>query len=352
MNPDPTLLTVLQAEIPLNRIKFVTVIYNVVKDLPYGEKEDLLADEDTITTAKEVYNVFAKEGFKVNLFELNEQTVEQLFDIKTDLFFNLCYGIGSIPKTEAEVARILEKTGKPFTGGTSRAITFTTDKVATKKKFIKYGIPTPHYQIVVSKNDPLNPKLNFPLIVKPKNEDCSLGIHNNAVVRNKEELQERLTYVLSTYREPLLVEEYIDGRELNITVIGNGREVRMLPVSEIVFGESYHFGKKWKIVDFEAKWITGSLNYQETTGVCPAQLEKDTLQNIEKLAIIAYKTCGCRDYARIDVRLSPKQTPYFLEINLNPGIGPADGAVRSARAGGLSYSAFLKEIARIAVSRY
>lgn len=119
------------------RIRHVTVVYNVVNQLPYGEKEDLLADEDTIKTAKEIYQILSLDGFSVQLFELNERTIDDLFELKTDLFFNICYGIGSIPKTEAEVTRVLYKTGIPYTGANDRAILLTTDKVATKRSFWK-----------------------------------------------------------------------------------------------------------------------------------------------------------------------------------------------------------------------
>ena len=351
MNPDPSLLVVPRVVLPQKRIRHITVIYNVVQNLNYGEKEDLLADEDTVSTAREIFTTLKESGFAVDLFELNEKKVGKIFELKTDLIFNLAYGIGSVTKTEAEVVKILEKSQLPFTGAGSRAIILTTDKVATKKKFIDNNIPTPKFQIFVSPEDQLEPQLKFPLIVKPKGEDCSLGIHNNSVVISKAGLGERLEYLIRTYREPLLVEEYIEGRELNITIIGNNSHAKVLPISEIIFGSSFKIEKKWKIVDFEAKWLKQSDSYKDTPGVCPADLDVIIEQKIKELVLKAYKKCGCRDYARIDVRLGTDNTPFFLEVNLNPGIGPTDGAIRSAKAAGYDYQSFLKEIVKTASAR-
>jgi len=351
MKSDPKLLIVPRAVSPKKKIRHITILYNVVNKLEYGEDADLLADEDTIKTAQAINRALKEEGFNSNLFELSENTLGNLFEIKTDLIFNLCYGIGSISRTEAQVVKILEKLDIPFTGAGNRAITTTTDKEVTKKKFIENNIPTPAYQVFVSSSDFQDERLRFPLIVKPKNQDCSLGIHNNAVVENKYDLQDRVTFLLKSYKEPILVEEYIEGRELNVTLVGNNSRVSMLPISEIVFGKSYLDKNKWKIVDFEAKWIEDSINYTETPGVCPAILNNEVENKIEELTKLAYKVCECRDYARIDLRLSPDDIPYFLEINLNPGIGPEDGTIRSAKAAGFSYTSFLREIIKTTATR-
>jgi len=351
MKSDPKLLLVPRAVSLKKKIQHITILYNVVKKLEYGEEADLLADYDTVKTATAIHRTLKEEGFKTLLFELNENNLEDLFELKTDLIFNLCYGIGSISRTEAQVVKILEKLDIPFTGAGSRSITTTTDKEATKKKFIEYNIPTPAFQVFVTSSDRHDPRLHFPLIVKPKNQDCSLGIHNNAVVENKYDLQDRVAFLLKSYKEPILVEEYIEGRELNVTLIGNNSKVLMLPISEIVFGQSYIQENKWKIVDFEAKWIEESINFTETLGVCPAKLDPEMEKKIEDLTILAYKACECRDYARIDLRLSSDNIPYFLEINLNPGIGPEDGTIRSAKAAGFSYTSFLKEIIKITAAR-
>ncbi len=350
MNPAQSLFLFPAEYTSTKKISKITIVYNVVKQLEYGEEHDLLSEEDTLKTVQEVFQVLAKEGFNIELFELNENSVAGLMEVDTDLFFNLCYGIGSIPKSESEVAKLLEKTGKPFTGATYQSINLTNDKIATKKRFLENNIPTPKFQLFTSLSTPLDKSLLFPLIVKPVNEHCSLGINENSVVSNIKELHNRLKYLFHTYQGPILVEEYIDGRELSLTLLGNNPNIKVLPISEIIFGRSYQ-KKRWKIVDFAAKWIEESVNYKDTVGICPASLKEEIKLLIEELAKKAYILCGCRDYARLDLRLSPDGTPYFLEININPGIGPQDGAVRSAKTAGMDYSSFLKTIIKIALLR-
>jgi len=330
----------------------ITIIYNNVYDVSGGEPADILADEDTLKTAKAIYDQLKKLGLHVELLEINEKNFIDLLTYQTSFYFNLCYGIGSIPKTEHEIPRLLDFIGIPYTGANSDSVILTTDKISTKKIFVKLNIPTPQFE-VFNKNDRIvNGRIRYPLIAKPAMEDCSLGVHNDAVVKNNIQLKKKVELLLSEYNEPILVEKFINTRELNITLIGNGDNVLVLPISEIVFGPSFDSQKKWKIVDFEAKWRENSLNYKDTIGVCPTKIDPLILKKITRYAISAYKACGCRDYARIDVRLDEKNTPYFLEINVNPGIGPGDGAVRSAKAAGYSYLKFLQKLIEITLARY
>jgi D-alanine-D-alanine ligase len=151
------------------------------------------------------------------------------------------------------------------------------------------------------------------------------------------------------YHEPVLVEEYIDGRELNVTVLGNGKNAKVLPTSEIIFGKS--FAHKYKVVDFAAKWQKDSSAYKDTVGFCPAKLSEESKKKIEETCLAAFRITGCRDYARVDIRLSKEGIPFVLEVNANPGVGPEDGATRSALAAGYSYPSFLSEIVKIALLR-
>lgn len=330
----------------------ITILFNKVRSITGGEPDDILADDDTIKTAYTIFETLKKENLRVELFEVNEKNFQNLATYKTDFFFNLCYGIGSTPKTEEEIPAILERTGTPYTGAPKKTIALTTDKIATKKLFQKLNIPTPRFEVFTKKDKVINGHLEYPLIVKPSLEDCSLGIHSDAVVASKRQLQNKVSQLLEEYKEPILVEKFINTRELNVTIVGNGRQARMLPISEIIFGPSFDQKKKWKIVDFEAKWIEGSESYNETIGVCPARMNEKIQKMIEKYSLEAYQAAGCRDYARLDLRLDEKNTPYFLEINVNPGIGPHDGTVRSAQKAGYTYSEFLKKLISISISRY
>lgn len=352
MPPKPAVNYQIPPKDLFSSLKKITIIYNKVRELSSGEPDDIIADEDTVQTATAIKDTLQKEGIKAELFETREDNFTDLLTHQTDMYFNVCYGIGSIGKTEDEMPKLLDTTGIPYTGANADSIRLTTDKVATKRIFLQKKIPTPNFQLFESSRQKLNEKLNFPLIVKPQMEDCSLGIHNDAVVMNKRELYQKISKLYEEYREPILVEQFINTRELNITIIGNGSDLEVLPVSEIVFGQSFERGSKWKIVDFEAKWLKETENYKETIGVCPAKLDPSLEKNIKTFAKTAYKGCNCRDYARIDIRLDEENTPYFLEVNLNPGIGPDDGAIRSAKAAGYTYGSFLKKLLQIALLRY
>ena len=332
-------------------VKPITVLYKKVKQLYFGEKQDILADEDTVITARDIYKTFKKKGYKASLFEVDEKSVGKIKDLKTDFLFNLCGGIGSIPDSEHEAAKFIETAGIPYSGANSESILLTNNKVKTKELFVKYKIPTARFFKLKKATDEI-PKIKFPLIIKPSNTHCSFGIHGDSVVTSISKLRKKAKQIIDEYKGPALIEEYIDGRELNIAMLGNGKNVKMLPISEIIFGDSYK-KSKWKIVDFAAKWEEGSVNYHQTNGVCPADLPAKIVRQIEKLCLLAYeKICDNPGYCRFDLRLSPQNKIYFLEINVNPDISNGMGASRSAKAAGYDYPEFLEKIVEVSCQKF
>lgn len=326
----------------------IVVLYNHVGSLSFGRPEDILADEDTVKTAGAVAAAISQLSHDVELFGVDEKNVAQLRKLRPDLFFNLAEGFGDKPKSEAEVAEILDQTGTFYTGSGASTMRLTLDKIATKQLLLKHGLMTPHWQVFAD-HDRLDPGLHFPLIVKPGAQDCSLGISQDSVVESEEGVDKKVREMQKDYPDAVLVEEYIDGRELNVTVLGNGKNASVLPISEITFGKS--FKNKYKFVDFAAKWEEGSIEFQETTGSCPADLSEKVRSKVEKLAVAAFQLTGCRDYARVDFRLGRGNKPYILEINDNPAIGPEDGVIRSAKAAGMTYSGFIARIIAEAMGR-
>ncbi|MCL4397723.1 ATP-grasp domain-containing protein [Patescibacteria group bacterium] len=327
----------------------ITVVYNQVTSLEHGDPQDILADEDTVKTAKEIAATLVSAGHQADLFEINEKTIPELLKKDTDFFFNNAYGIGSADKSEGDVADVLKRTGKPYSGSDSRAIILTDNKIATKKVLESQNLPTPAYQ-VFTEGTRWDQKMRFPLIIKPSNEHCSLGITEKSVVDNPVDLYERAEQLQQKYAEPVFAEEYIAGREANVTVLGNGAQAVALPISEIVFGPS--FAGKYKIVDFAAKWEENSVAYKETVGVSPADLPGDLETQIRELAVRAVQVTGCYDYTRVDFRISEEWRPYILEVNANPAIGPNDGAIRSARVAGYTYPQFLQKVIDVALTRF
>ena len=317
----------------------ITILYNTI-DPQKETNHEMLPEAGAVEEVTLLAKTLTDCGFDVDVFELDNDSKNLLANHPTDIFLNDTDGIGDDLKSEAKVPELLDNLGLAHTGSDAKSLILTTDKVKTKAIFTQLGLQTP--------KDHGN--LKYPLIVKPTKEDSSVGININSVVNNYSELQKATKEVLDDFGEQVLVEEYIDGRELNIAVLGNGDKTRTLPISEIIFGEYYK--DKPKVIDFEAKWAQDSQEYKQTNGVCPADLPVNVVEELSKQSIAIFHACGGRDYGRVDVRLDKNNVPYFLEINLNPDIRPDTGIFRSAKAAGYDYPGFIKELIMIASLRY
>jgi D-alanine-D-alanine ligase len=187
--------------------------------------------------------------------------------------------------------------------------------------------------------------LSFPVILKLLNEDASIGISEFSVVKNFLQLKKQLNFLLRTYKQEIIIEEYIDGRELNVAVLND----IVLPISEIKF-TGLPKGLP-KIVTYDGKWISNSIYYENTKPKCPAILNKITKNKIEKIALESFEALNCRDYARVDIRLKDKSL-YVVEVNPNPDISFDSGFARAASAAGISHQELLVTIANFALSRH
>ncbi|MEM2935870.1 MAG: ATP-grasp domain-containing protein, partial [Candidatus Bathyarchaeia archaeon] len=208
------------------------------------------------------------------------------------------------------------------------------------------GIPTPKYRVILSGEEEIG-DLSFPLMVKPLREDASIGICVESVVRGEAELRVRVKYIRETYRQPALVEEYIEGRELNVAILGNDPP-QVLPISEILFLNKDP--DQPKLVDYQAKWVEESDAYKSTKPICPAPLPPHLRDLVASTALKAYKVLGCRDYARIDIRLRDG-VPYVLEANPNPDISIGVGFHRSLKTAGIAYEDFILRLINFALNR-
>ncbi|NTU51549.1 MAG: ATP-grasp domain-containing protein, partial [Candidatus Aminicenantes bacterium] len=191
------------------------------------------------------------------------------------------------------------------------------------------GLPTAPAQLMLTGEEPL--ELKFPLIVKPNAEDASLGVYPESVVRDEESLRRQVRRCLDNYKQPVLVEGFIDGREFNVSVMENGT-VTPLPVSEIDFSAMPK--DMPRILGYEAKWFEDDPLYQKTPPVCPAPIDDEMRVRLLGLAAAAFRTMGCRDYARVDFRMDAKGRPFILEVNPNPDISTNAGYARALKAAG------------------
>jgi D-alanine-D-alanine ligase len=248
---------------------------------------------------------------------------------------------------------MLELLNIPYTGSGPLTLATCINKVRVKEILMHHGILTPNYQVFYSRNKKLDPELKFPLIVKPVCMDNSIGITNDSVVNNEEELRSRVGYILRTYDQPALVEEFIDGKEITVGVLGNGRTALVLPPSEVLF---QNWAEENKVYSYEAKWLKETDSWKNVSVACPAELPKYQEYRIKRIALQVYDILGCRDYGRIDFRLSKEGVPYVLELNPNPGISPAideqpDFIPYAANKAGMTYNDLILKIFNEALDR-
>ena len=326
----------------------VGILFNVPIGPERGRGVDYLAEADVLDQVRAVEDAVVRLGFHCELFPLRDDLEEVVRSLKLrrpDVVVNLAEGYMGDSSLEMHVPSILEMLGIPYTGSTPLALGMCQDKGLAKEVLKANGIPTPRYQVMSSFEEPKG--LGFPLIVKPLREDASIGITRSSFVSSLAELEIQVKYVNEVYGQPALVEEYVEGRELNVSILGN-EEPMVLPISEVVFEPGY----KPRIVDYAAKWLKDSEEYAKTKSVCPAELSDELRRRVEEVAVKAFRALRCRDYARVDMRLEVESgVPYVLEVNPNPDISPDAGFVRSLRAAGIAFEKFVEVIINFALSR-
>ena len=270
---------------------------------------------------------------------------------KDGVIFNLCESFGGSNLAHMNMPALLELLGVPYTGSGPLTCGLTTHKSLTKALLAGLGLPTPRGVMIDRERPfvslPMTPELRYPLIVKPAFEDASVGIDEASVVDDIASLKARVAYVHDRYGQSAVVEEFIDGREINSAVIGNNPPIA-LPLSEIVF--SYPEGKR-KVVGYRSKWVHDSFEYRNTNGVCPAPVDEATAGRIKELSVAAYRATGCRDYARVDFRLDHEGQPWIIEVNANPDITDGAGLARAAKSSSHGYDGLIRLIIEETLAR-
>jgi len=312
-----------------------------------------LSEVGVLKEREDVANALNELGFRTSLFNASDDVralLTFLSEEKPDLIFNLVEGLGEKAIHEMHIAGMYELLGIPYTGSSSVTLGLCLNKIRTKEILSHHHIPTPKFFLCERahrlKFEHLG--VQFPLIVKPSREDASIGIENKSLVESFDDLQQQIEYVNTTFHQAAIVEEYIDGRELNVAVIGN-TEIVALPISEIDFSELPNGFPK--IVTYNAKWMKGTPEYDGTNGKCPAELLSDVEQRVKEIAMQAFRIMECRDYARVDIRLTKKNEPFVLEVNPNPDICDEAGFIRSVRTAGISYTEIIGKIVSYALER-
>lgn len=260
---------------------------------------------------------------------------------------NWCEELPGLHRSEAQVAQALESLGFVYTGSAPDVLDRCWDRRRVKSLLDSLQIPTPRWHCV-EPGALLPPWGAFPAIVKPALEHCSMGITPDAVVLDATELAQRVAYVHHTFRQPAVVEEFIDGRELHVTVWGNGT-IGVLPMAEMDF--SYFADLRDRLCTFDAKFTPGSPHYERIEVRIPACIGEEVKQGIEGAVRKTYRAFGCRDYARIDVRLRA-DTCLVLDVNPNADLSPDTSLAGAAEVAGLSYGAFASHLVNLAAHRH
>jgi D-alanine-D-alanine ligase len=314
-----------------------------------GESIDLLSEQGARHEAEAVLAALQTLKHGAELVPLEQDIADFIARLRKtgyDLVFNLCEGFWGDSRREMHIAAVLELLGLTYTGASPYCLGLTQDKARTKDLFNSHHLPTPPHMLVRVGTQVSHAKnLAYPLIVKPRFEDASLGISGDSVVYSDKTLQKRVRYIHEKYCQDALVEEYIDGRELNVAIFGNGHP-EVLPISEIRFDPALPY----PIVSYSGKWLEESEEYEGTRPVCPAPLKLREEFLVKDVSLRAFKLLDCRDYARVDIRLR-NGVPYILEVNANPDIAPDAGLARSARTAGMPYPVFIGKLLELALKR-
>lgn len=321
----------------------IGIIYCTSQMMVKGREFEKIADCEVIEVANAVRDVLQGRGYSVQLIDLNAVQISELSHF--DWIINLAETIYGFPFADYEIAEQMERLSINFTGSGSQALKSCLDKGVTKDRLVQYGINTPVYDIFYPGEPVCGTKCSYPVMVKPVHEDGSIGISNDSIAWNDNELLIQVQKTHQVYHQAALVEEFIDGRDITVSILGNGDEAVALPLSEIVYPSQ--FGSRF--LTFEAKWLPGTLEYQTSNAVCPCVLDPTVEMKIKQTALAAYRIMGCRDYARVDFRLKG-DVPFVLEVNPNPCINPDDsGFVRCGKAAGFRFADLIHQILELSV---
>lgn len=332
----------------------ILLLYNT-PTLP-AEHPDAASEAGVMESVEAVEAALRAAGHEVRRLGVGNSITALIDDLRRtprpDVVFNLCEGLHGVGEGESYIAGLVELLGWSLTGSSPECLALARDKPRMKWLLRGAGLPTPEFHYF-KPGEPLplavleRMLLSGPLIVKPAHEDASLGIGPDSVVTTMAALERQVGDIARRYG-PVLVEQFIAGREFNAAIVALP-EPRLLPLSEIRFAAASPLAR---LVTYDAKWSTGSAADLATQPCCPAEVDPHLAAEIGRVAIGAFQLAGCRDYARVDLRVDEHGRPWILEINSNPDLSPAAGLARALRVGGGGYGSFIVQmVEHVAQSR-
>jgi D-alanine-D-alanine ligase len=312
---------------------------------------DFLAECDSDETIEAIGKALG-ERHDVFPIEADEEAYLRLKELRPDLVFNIAEGLFG-PNRESHIPSICELLGIPYTGSDPLTLGLCLDKSRAKEILACHKIPTPAFW-VVENGGALPHRVRIPAIVKPLYEGSSKGIKNNSVVLNRSDLAVRVREIQAHYEQPVIIEQFLAGREFTVGVLGNPPDREILPIVEI--DHSQLPAEANPIYSYEAKWVWDRPEKPLAIFQCPADLTDSLKARIENVVNRTCDVLRIKDWGRIDLRLDDGGEPNILEINPLPGIlpNPEDNSClpKAARAAGYSYSALIHRVVDAAAARY
>ncbi len=326
-------------------MKTVGLTYDLKSDYEFkkGDPPDANAEFDHPSTISVIANAIKSQGFRVKKIGNAANLLEKMNSLEVDIVFNISEGIFGRNR-ESQVPILLEMAGIPFVGADAMTLSLTLDKIMAKKIFIAENIPTPKF-LEIKNTDSLTDKdhLKFPLIVKPRFEGSSKGLSENSRVENTEELKKQAEYIINTYKQPALIEEFISGQEFTVAIVGN-EPPEVLPIVQIKIDGKFKLNDKFYTF---ARITSNRLEY-----TCPARIDSALNKKISELALKTYNAVECRDFGRVDFRVDNDGNPYVLEINPLPSLSTEDVFPLVAKQVGFTYEQIIGRILNSALKRY
>jgi D-alanine-D-alanine ligase len=300
---------------------------------------------------QEITEVLEHAGHKVFAVPVDgrREALARLAQVEADLLFNLVEGFGADDTKELHVAAYYELLGLAYTGSGPRALGVAMDKALTKKVLQFHQVLTPRFVTVFRGRVEWAHDVEFPVIVKPLREDGSVGIGFSAVVNSIKELMERIDELHADFNHPVLIEQYIDGQEIYVGVIGNDKPEAFPPVELTL---SHLPPGTPRIAGTEVKWDESSPAYRGSKYKVPADLSPQVAESVQLIAVHCFQALGLRDYARFDFRVTKDHQAYLLEANPNPYLHSRADFMKGARASGRTQPATILEIVDLALRRY
>ena len=338
----------------MGKLKIVVLYDRVLVDdseeQASSDKSPVVRTLDKKEVEEEVADVLTKLGHEPVMYELDgtQKSLLGLAKLECDLVFNLAESFADDDTADFKITAFLDLLGKKYTGTGSHGLMLAQDKAVAKKIFAFHGIHTPTFAKSYRGRLDFSHDLQFPVIVKPAREDGSIGIEFSAVVNSIRELMERMDWLHANFDSPVLIEEYIDGRELYVAIIGNDK-VEALPIIELDLSKLPDGTPR--IAAAEVKWGKGTKAYKDTKSAIATDLPEEVVQTLQQTAIAAYQALELRDYGRVDMRLQEDGRVHVIEVNPNPWLSSRAEFAMAARKSGRTYPQLIEEIIELATTR-